>query len=174
MKASEIAKLVGGTFDGPADPEITGVAALDRASGSELSFVAHPKYLPYLAESEAGAILVTETLIPRGSTTLPRIVVKDVHRALAEVLRRFHPEPTIPEGIHPTAVIGRNVRIETGVRIGACAVIGDDCTIGADTFLYPDVALCSKVHVGARCTSHTGARSGTAAVGHTSVDGPHS
>ena len=173
MKASEIAKLVGGTFDGPADPELTGVAALDRATASELSFVAHPKYLPYLAESEAGAILVTETLIPRGSTTLPRIVVGDVHRALAEVLRRFHPEPTIPEGIHPSAVIGKNVRIEKGVRIGACAVVGDDCTIGADTYLYPNVTLYSKVHVGERCIIHSGARIGTDGFGYTFVDGKH-
>jgi UDP-3-O-[3-hydroxymyristoyl] glucosamine N-acyltransferase len=173
MKASEIARLVGGTFEEARDPEITGVAALDRATSSELSFVAHPKYLPYLAESEAGAILVTETLIPRGSTSLPRIVVGDVHRALAEVLRHFHPEPTIPEGIHPSAVIGTNVRIEAGVRIGACCVIGDDCTIGADAFIYPNVTLYSKVTLGERCIVHSGARLGTDGFGYTFVDGRH-
>src|SRR5688572_12202085 len=173
MKASEIATLVGGTFDGPADPEITGVAALDRASARELSFVAHPKYLPYLAGSEAAAVLVTETLIPRGSTTLPRIVVGDVHRALAEVLRHFHPEPTIPEGIHPTAVIGANVRIDKGVRIGACCVIGDDCVIGADSFLYPNVTLYSKVKLGERCIIHSGARIGSDGFGYTFEGGRH-
>ena len=173
MKASEIAKLVGGTFDGASDPEITGVAALDRASASELSFVAHPKYLPYLGETDAGAILATETLIPRGSTSLPRIVVGDVHRALADILREFHPEPTIPAGIHPTAVIGENVRIGEGVRIGACCVIGDDCMIGADSFIYPNVTLYSKVVLGERCIIHSGARIGTDGFGYTFVDGKH-
>jgi UDP-3-O-[3-hydroxymyristoyl] glucosamine N-acyltransferase len=173
LRASEIAKLVGGEYDGATDPEITGVAPLDRASANELSFVAAAKYLPYLAESDAGAILVTETLIPRGSTTLPRIVVMDVHRALAEVLHHFHPDPTIAAGIHETAVIGQNVVIGEGVRIGAHCAIGDDCVIGANTFLYPNVTLYSKVTLGEHCIIHSGACLGTDGFGYTFVDGKH-
>ncbi|MGQ0561364.1 MAG: UDP-3-O-(3-hydroxymyristoyl)glucosamine N-acyltransferase [Gemmatimonadota bacterium] len=173
MKASEIAKLVGGEFDGVTDPEITGVAPLDRASPGELSFVAHPKYAAYLADSGAGAVLVTETLIPRGSTTLPRIVVGDVQRALAEVLAHFHPDPGIAAGIHETAVIGANVRIADGVRMGAYCVIGDDCVIGAGSVLYPHVTLYSKVRLGERCIVHSGARIGSDGFGYTLVDGEH-
>lgn len=174
MKASQLAKLVGGTFDGDGDPEIQGVAPLDRASASELSFVAHPKYVPYLADSQAGAILVTESLIPRGSTTLPRIVVGDVHRALAEALTVFYPdEGLIAEGVHPTVVLGRNVAIAEGARIGAYCVIGDDCTIGAGTMLYPHVTLYSKIRLGERCIVHSGARLGSDGFGYTFVDGKH-
>lgn len=173
MKASEIATLVGGAFDGTTDPDLTGVAPLDRASANELSFVAHAKYAPYLAGSHAGAILVTETLIPRGSTTLPRIVVQDVHRALAEVLRHFHPEPTIRPGVHSTAVIGANVSIGTDVRIGAYCVVGDDCVIGAGSHLYPHVTLYSNVRLGERCVVHSGARLGSDGFGYTFVDGQH-
>lgn len=173
MKASQIAELVGGTFDGATDPEITGVAPLDRATANELSFVAHPKYAPYLAHSEAGAILVTETLIARGSTTLPRIVVQDVHRALAQVLGHFHPNVGLGEGIHRTAVVGRNVQIGRGVRVGAYCVIGDDCAIGDGTLLYPHVTLYATVKLGARCIVHSGARIGTDGFGYVFVDGQH-
>ena len=173
MKASQIAKLVGGQFEGATDPEITGVAPLDRASASELSFVAHPKYIPYLADSKAGAILATETLIARGSTQLPRIVVRDVHRAVAEVLRHFHPDDALKPGIHPTAVIGANTRIAEDVRIGAYCVIGDDCVLGAGTWLYPQVTLYSKVRMGERCIVHSGARLGSDGFGYTFVDGKH-
>lgn len=173
MKASQIAELVGGTFDGATDPEITGVAPLDRATANELSFVAHPKYAPYLAQSEAGAILVTETLIARGSTTLPRIVVQDVHRALAQVLGHFHPDAGLGEGVHRTAVVGRNVQIGRGVRIGAYCVIGDDCVLGDGTQLYPQVTLYSRVKLGARCIVHSGARIGTDGFGYVFVDGQH-
>ena len=173
MKASQIAELVGGTFEGATDPEITGVAPLDRASANELSFVAHPKYLPYLADSRAGAILATETLIPRGSTELPRIVVQDVHRALADVLERFHPEDGLAAGIHPTAAIGARAVIGANVRIGAYCVIGDDCSIGAGSRLYPHVTLYSKVQMGERCIVHSGARLGADGFGYTFVDGEH-
>src|ERR671919_1965305 len=111
MRASQIAELVGGEFDGATDPEITGVAPLDRASANELSFVAHPKYAAYLRQSGAAAVLVTDTLIPRGSTTLPRIVVPDVYRALADVLQRLYPQPVRGHGVDATARIGVGAQI---------------------------------------------------------------
>lgn len=171
MKASEIAKLVGGELEGTADPDISGVAPLDRASASELSFVADRKYLRYLEQSSAGAILATETLIPRGSTQLPRIVVQDVHRAVGVLLAHFHPEEALAPGIHPTAVIGRNAQIGENVRIGAYCVIGDHCVVGADTWLYPQVTLYSKVALGERCIVHSGARIGSDGFGYVFVDG---
>ncbi|HUP89235.1 MAG TPA: UDP-3-O-(3-hydroxymyristoyl)glucosamine N-acyltransferase [Longimicrobiales bacterium] len=173
MKASDVAKLVGGSFDGANDPELTGVAALDRAAANELSFVAHTKYLRYLEQSTAGAILVTETLIPRGSTQLPRIVVQDVHRALAQVLNHFHPDERLQPGIHPTAVIGRNVQLGKGARVGAYCVIGDECAIGDNSWLYPHVTLYSNVRLGTRCIIHSGVRIGSDGFGYVFVDGEH-
>lgn len=191
MKASEIARLVGGTLEGATDPEITGVAPLDRASASELSFVAHAKYAPYLADSRAGAVLATEALIPRGSTQLPRIVVGDVYRALAAVLEQLYPARAVPAGIHPTAllgtgvelgddvaigpyaVIGENVRIGDRCRIGAQCTIDVDCMLGDDVVLYPQVTLYSKVRMGDRCIVHSGARIGSDGFGYTFVDGRH-
>jgi len=173
MKASQIASLVGGTFEGATDPEISGVATLDRASGHDLSFVAHPKYVPYLAETRAGAVLATETLVPRGSAQLPRIVVGDVYRALAAVLRQLYPQEGLAPGIHPTAVVGANARIADDVRIGAYCVVGDDCVIGAGTWLYPHVTLYSRVTLGERCIVHSGARIGADGFGYTFVDGQH-
>ena len=191
MRASQIAELVGGAFEGATDPEITGVAPLDRASADELSFVAHAKYLPYLQQSKAAAILATESLIPRGSTQLPRIVVGDVHAALAVILGHLYPQRLAPAGVHPTAVIGAgvdiaddvaigpycvigaNTRIGKGVRIGAHSVIGDDCELGEDVVLHAQVTLYSNVKMGARSIAHSGARLGTDGFGYTFVDGQH-
>jgi UDP-3-O-[3-hydroxymyristoyl] glucosamine N-acyltransferase len=173
LKASQIAELVGGEFDGANDPEITGVAPIDRASAGELSFVAHAKYAAYLEASDAAAILVTDTLIPRGSTKLPRIVVQDVHRALAEVLRAFYPEPQVPDGVHPSAIVDASAQVGARVRIGAYCVIGANCVIGADSILYPQVTLYPKVKLGERCVVHSGARIGSDGFGYVFVDGKH-
>lgn len=191
MKASEIAELVGGEFDGATDPEIQGVAPLDRASANELSFVAHPKYAAYLAQTGAAAVLVTEALIPRGSTELPRIVVSDVYRALSDVLRHLYPQPAVQAGIHATASVGQgaaigeavtvgayaviadNTRIGDRCQIGAHCVIGHDCVLADDVVLYPHVTLYSHVRLGARCIVHSGARLGTDGFGYTFVDGQH-
>ena len=191
MRASEIAALVGGAFDGATDPEITGVAPLDRASANELSFVAHAKYAAYLAHTKAAAVVVTDALTPRGSTTLPRIVVSDVYRALAAVLEQLYPRAAAVPGIDSTARIGEgarigdavsigpyavvssNVRIGDGCSIGAHTVIGDDCELGEGTLLHPHVTLYSSVRMGARCVIHSGARIGADGFGYTLVAGQH-
>ena len=191
MKASDIAALVGGTLQAESDPQITGVAAIDRAQPHELSFVAHAKYAAYLQHSRAAALLVTEDLVPPESTTLPRIVVKDVHRALAQVLAHFHPEPPVRPGVHPTAVIGEGVtlgsdvaidayvvigagtRVGDRVRIGAHCVIDEDCVLSVDVRLHAHVTLYSKVTLGARSIIHSGARLGSDGFGYTFVEGQH-
>src|SRR5690606_24031977 len=145
VKASEIAALVGGTLKGGADPELSGVAPLERAQPTELSFLAHPRYVAYVQRSEAGALLVSEELEARVGEGRTRIVVRDVHRALALVLNRLYPERPFEAGVHPTAivheeavlgtavavgpyaVIGRGARIGDRARIGAHVVIGEDC-----------------------------------------------
>lgn len=189
MKASEIARLVGGQFEGSADPELSDVAPIERAGPEQLSFLADAKYLTYLAGAQAGAVLIAESLIMRGSTSLPRIVVKDVHRALAQLLQHFHPEPRHEPGIHPTAVIGRGVVlgdsvsidahvvigeqtvIGAGSRIGAGCVIGDKCRLGAQVTLHPQVTLYPRVRIGDRSIVHSGARLGSDGFGYANAGG---
>ncbi len=190
MKASEIARLVGGRLEGAHDPEIGGVAAVDRAGGNELTFIAHAKYAAYLERSQAGAVLVTEAFVERAGDR-PRIVVRDVHRALGQLLAHFHPEARPTAGVHPTAVIGagselgediivepyavigERVRIGSGAWIGAHAVIAANCAIGEGTRLYPHVTLYSNVELGSRCIIHSGTRLGSDGFGYTFVEGRH-
>lgn len=191
MKASEIAALVGGRFAGARDPEITGVAAIDRAGPNELTFVAHVKYAAYLAQARAGVLLVSDVLEERANAQLPRIVVADVHRALAQVLAHFHPELRPAAGVHSTAVLGTQVRLGADVIIepyavigagttigdrawiGAHCVVGENCVIGADARLHAQVTLYSKVQLGERCIIHSGTRLGSDGFGYTFVNGQH-
>lgn len=181
--------MVSGSFEGPADPELVDVAPLDRAGPQHLSFLADAKYLPYLEGAQAGAVLIAESLTMRGSTKLPRIVVTDVHRALAQLLEQFHPTLTAQPGIHSTAVLGLGARLAEGVSIGPYAVlgggvgvgagtvigpntvIGDNCELGANVVVHAGVTLYPRVKVGDRSIIHSGARIGSDGYGYTAVDG---
>ncbi len=185
MKASAIAGLVDGRLEGGADPDINGVAPLDRASPGDLSFLAHPRYAAYVDASSAGAILVSPSLQARvaGRT---HIVVADVHRALAVLLPRLYP-PAVPlPGVHATAVIGRGAvlgeavtvdayavigaqaRVGARARIGSHVVIGDGCEVGDDVVLHAHVALYPGVTIGARSILHAGVRVGVDGFGYVS------
>ena len=43
----------------------------------------------------------------------------------------FNPLPQVESGVHPTAVVGKNVRLAEGVAIMAQVFIGDDVSIDA-------------------------------------------
>jgi UDP-3-O-[3-hydroxymyristoyl] glucosamine N-acyltransferase len=184
VKASDIAQLVDGTWkEGGDDPELTGVAPLDRAGPSDLTLLSDPRYADKLEDSRAGAILVNRALADRcrGRT---HIEVEDVHAALTRLLPVLYPqEPPLPS-IHPTAVIGRGATLGTDVRIdayavigarsqigdrvriGAHAVVGDDCRIADDVILFPHACLYANVQIGPRSILHSGVRVGTDGFGY--------
>lgn len=191
MKASEIARLVEGTLEGGADPELTGVAPLDRAGPSELTFLAHPRYAPYVRRTRAGAVLVAQPLVERTDAVAARIVVDNVHGALARVLTRMYPAPAPEPGIHATAVIdaeaelgddvsigayaviGAGARIGARARIGAHGYVGARCVVGEDACLHPHVCLYPGVRVGDRTILHAGVRAGVDGFGYVFSEGGH-
>jgi UDP-3-O-[3-hydroxymyristoyl] glucosamine N-acyltransferase len=191
VKASEIAALVEGSLEGDTDPEITGVSPLDRAGYNELSFLANGRYLPYFRNSGAGAVLLTGAHASEPGYGGARIVVRDVHRALAALLPRLYPQAEPEPGIHPTAVlgegvvlgagvsigpyavIGREVRLGAGVQIGAHVVIGDGCELADGVVLHPQATLYPGVRIGERSIIHSGTRLGVDGFGYVFVEGSH-
>ena len=190
MRASELAAAVGGELEGGADPDLSGVAPLDRAGPRELAFLAQPKYAAEAVTTAAGAVLVTRTLAAQVGTR-PRIIVADVHRSLPAILELLHPEAPAVPGIHPTAVlehgvqlgadvvieayavIGRDSRVGDGARVGAHCVLGRDCVLGAGVYLHPHVTLYDRTEVGARSILHSGVCIGVDGFGYATVEGSH-
>ncbi|HUF49242.1 MAG TPA: UDP-3-O-(3-hydroxymyristoyl)glucosamine N-acyltransferase [Longimicrobiales bacterium] len=191
MKASEIAHAVGGTFEGGADPDITGAAPLDHAGPADVTLLAAARYVTAAAATAAGVVLVTAELAPRLPAALPRIIVRDAHDALARALPLLYPAAAPTPGIHPTAILHHGVELGASVAIGAYAVIGsgtrigeravisahttvgDRCRIGADAYLHPHVTLYDGVVLGERCILHSGVRTGVDGFGYTQRDGRH-
>jgi UDP-3-O-[3-hydroxymyristoyl] glucosamine N-acyltransferase len=191
LSLSEIARIAGGEIHGPSAGRITGVAPVQSASPADLSFVANPRYLPYLHDCHAGAVLVPVALADRVPEWLTRIVVADPHIALYRILPHLYPPMEPVAGIHPSAVVDPTAEIGTGVQvsphvvigagvrigercsIGAGTVIGDRCTLGDETVIHPHVTIYSGVRVGARCVVHSGARLGRDGYGFVWSEGGH-
>lgn len=176
---------------GDTDPVVTGVSPLDRAGPTDLSLLAQARYLPYFRGTRAGAVLITPADAGEPGYDGARIVVPDVHRALAVVLPHLYPERQPEPGIHPTAVIaesavlgagvsigpyavvGEGSQLGAGVRVGAHTVVGAGCELGDDVVLHPHVTLYDGVRIGARTIVHSGARLGVDGFGYVFTDGMH-
>lgn len=191
LTIAQIAAHVEGTLRGDAERRISGVAPVDLAGPDDLSFVANPRYLPYVQDSLAGVLLVPESLLDRVPEEIPTIAVEDAHVALYHVLRLLHPEQREPAAVHSTAVIAEDVELGADVTVGPYAVIergakiGDRCQIlahafvgqgvrmGTDSVVHPHATLYDGVIVGDRCIIHSGARVGKEGFGFVWLDGGH-
>lgn len=185
MRASEIAALVDGRLEGRGDPELTGVAPLDRAGPADLSLLSNVRYAAHLEGTRAGAILVEESLAGHLAEDAPAILVRNAQRAMAQVLPHLYPEQRPEPGIHPTAMIapdaeigddvsigacvqvGAGARIGARARIGAYTDVGAGCTLADDVVVHPHVTLYPRVRIGARTIVHSGARLGVEGFGFT-------
>lgn len=191
LTTGQIAELVGGQLVGRRDTIVTGVAALDRAGPTDLSFLASGRYLPYFERTSAGAVLTTPEFrdVPTGSATL--VLVDDARIALSCVLDTMYPEPQAVWGIHPTARVASGARWNDRISLGAhatlganaqlgsnCivgpfaviedhAVLGDTCRIGAHALIH------ARTLVGNRVVIKAGARVGSSGFGYVQAGSEH-
>ena len=147
----EIVEFVGGSYAGPSNLEIAGVAPLSTAADGQLTFLSNAKYAPQLATTAAGAILVSRSL---EGDDRRFIRVDDPYFALASVVARWFAKRPVPGGISPQASIAPSARLGRNVRIGAFVSIGENVSIGDDTVIYPGVTIEPGTTIGSDCVVH--------------------
>lgn len=147
----QIADLVQGEVVGDGSRRVEGVASVDHAGPTDLTFVMSERYAQRLGRREVGACLVgpdTE-LQTNGATALIRVESPEL--AFSQLLSVFHPEHLPPAGIHPTAIVGRGTRIGEGAAIGPYVTIGEDTVIGPETQVGPHTHIDDDVTIGEHC-----------------------
>jgi UDP-3-O-[3-hydroxymyristoyl] glucosamine N-acyltransferase len=148
----DLAVRLGCELRGDPDVEITGVAGIEQAGPSEITFLANPKYAPKLRHTQAAAVLVSEPLKePKPASLVSRNPYHDFARALA----LFYQPPRPAPGIHPQASIARTARIGEGASIGAFAVVGDHVSIGRNALLHPHVVIYPGAEIGDDFCAHS-------------------
>ena len=187
---AEIAELVGGKLEGDGSVSITGVADLQGAGSSDLSFFSHPRYEAAARQTRAGALLVG----PQAPKDLgkARIRVANPSAAFTRVAMLFAP-PAVPRwcGVHPSANLapgvelgrevglGPHVVVEEGVKIGeetqigAGSYLGRGARLGSRCILHPRVYVGERCLLGNRVVLHAGAVVGADGFGYEMKEGRH-
>lgn len=145
MKLAEIADRLGCTVHGDGNVEITGVAGMEHATPSELTFLANPKYAHKVKNSRAAAILVTE---PLTELPLASLVSKNPYLDFARALELFYQPPRPAPGIHPLAAIAATAQIGENAAIGPFVSIGERVKIGRNAVLHPGVVIYEGAEIG--------------------------
>jgi UDP-3-O-[3-hydroxymyristoyl] glucosamine N-acyltransferase len=181
MKASEIAKLIGGTIDGDPNAEVFKPAKIEEGVAGAISFLANEKYESYIYSCQSSVILVSKDFLPKETITSTLIRVENVYASLTVLLEKFgemteenteddeadlispyafiHPDAEIGDGVRidAFAYIGRGAKIADGVQLHTHAFIGNDVNIGLGTIIHCGAKILHGTVIGKNCTVHPGA-----------------
>ena len=191
MTVEELAQHIGANRRGDADRLITGCAGLEEAGPEHVSFVANPRYIKHLSDSQAGAVVVS----PEDARKVPDrtlLVADDPYFAFRQAVIalhgfRQHPAPGVSAlaQVDADAVVGQACVIEpftfiaAGTHIGnRCVIyphcyIGPNVSVGDDCVLYPNVTIYDRCILGNRVTLHAGCVIGQDGFGYATHEGAH-
>ncbi len=172
-----VAEAAAGAAPPGADLLLAGVAPLHAAGPREVSFLDNRRYAAALEATAAGAVVVHPDMLARVPEATVPIVTDQPYAGWARVAALFHPVPPPRLGVHPTAFVAEDARVdasaeigpfalvEAGAEVGARCRIGPYAAIGEGVVLGPDCrigahASLSHAILGARVHVHPGARVG--------------
>lgn len=171
-----IAGLVHGTIEGDPNVKVSTFAKIEEGKPGCLSFLANPKYTPYIYSTESTIVLVSNDFAPEHPVKATLIRVADPYETVSELMefvsRSLVAHPTgieSPSFVAPSATlgedtyvgafayVGENVVLGKGVKIYPQTYIGHNVTIGDDTVVYPGARIYHGCRLGQRCIIHSGA-----------------
>jgi UDP-3-O-[3-hydroxymyristoyl] glucosamine N-acyltransferase len=185
--AAEIARQLQGEVSGDASITLNGFSPADRAQPGDLTFAENADYFARAEQSAASAIIVDGAF----SSTKVLIRVPSARIAFAKALALFFPEPALPAGIHPTAIIAPSAQVDPTVHIGPYCVVGEKvrigprsalqggnhigagCQFGEDVNLFPNVTVYARTEIGNRVRIHSGTVIGSDGFGYVQDSGIH-
>ncbi len=168
-----LAELLGLELSGASDVSITGLATLEKAGPSQISFYSNKRFHQALTQTRAAAVILRDG--DAGSCPVPTLVTANPYAAYARLSQLFAPAPAGAPGRHATAVVDPSARVAADasigahvvigaaavigarVRIGANSVIGRACVLGEDSQLMANVTLYDGVSIGRRVLIHSAA-----------------
>ena len=172
VNLAQLAALVGGDLEGPADREVSGLKGIEEAGPQDVAFLGNPRFAKALPGCKAGVVLVSrDQEVPEG---LAVIRVDSPYLAYAKALTAATTKPYVAGGVHPQAFVDETAEVAPDVTVNALAYVGPGAKLGArvvlhsgvhvgenaevgdDTVLHPNVALYHGCKIGKRCIIHGG------------------
>ncbi len=192
MTIEQLSQRIGAAVRGDGSRSVTGCAGLEEAGPRDVSFLANRKYTSRLAQTQAGAVILSPDDAQQAPSGCTLLVAADPYFAFREAVvalhgYRQHPEPGVSDlaVVDPAAQIGPGCCIQPLVYIAAGAVIGegsviyphcyvgDGATIGKQCILYPNVTVYDGCVLGDRVVLHSGCVIGQDGFGYATHQGQH-
>lgn len=177
IRLKDLVDSVGGRLEGDPDLFLTGIAPLESAGVSHLTFLSNPKLRSQIKGTRAAALILTATdsaSLSEENYAGARVITESPYVYFAKAAQFFEKQSRAPvmPGIHPSAVVAASAKVATTASIGPfvsvedSAEIGDNCVIDAGSHIGKGAKVGAGTHFHARATLHAGCHIGQFCIVH--------
>lgn len=142
----ELAKNVLGEVRGDASCVIEGVATLQNATSSQITFLTNTSYRKKLAATQAGAVILSA--VDARDCPVNAIISENPYAAYAHIAALLYPSEVSDANIHSSACIAEDVNLANSVSIAAGVVIESGVTLADDVRIGPCCVIQKNVCIG--------------------------
>ncbi|ACC97642.1 UDP-3-O-(3-hydroxymyristoyl) glucosamine N-acyltransferase [Elusimicrobium minutum Pei191] len=152
ISLEELVKITGGELRGNKDFQITAPCSIDNPKEDAVCYFSDGSKAESISSIKAGCFILPSKIKETFKTDKNVIFADNPEWAFTLFLRHYDSsKPKFDRGVHPTAVIGKNVVLGNNITVGAYSVIEDDVTLGDNTVIYPHVYIGRRTFVGKDC-----------------------
>ncbi len=182
--AEQIAGVLEGDVVGNPQAEVHTLAKIEEGTEGSITFLANPKYTPYIYTTQASITIVNRSFEPDAPITTTLIKVDDAYKSFSKLLEYYNQVKLMKSGIEQPSFIsdnvsygenlylgafcyiGKNVKIGNNVKIYPNTFVGDNVIIGDNSILFAGVRVYSETQIGNGCTIHSGSIIGSDGFGY--------
>jgi len=156
--AKQIADILQGKVEGDPNAEVSQLSKIEEGTQGALTFLANPKYKPYIYKTKASIVIVNEDFIIEDSISATLIRVENAYAAFTTLLEYYNQIKLNKNGIEKPASISDSAVLGDDIYIGAFSVIGDNVKIGSNVKIFPNSYIGDNVVIGDNTIIFSGAK----------------
>lgn len=157
--AEQIAGVLEGEVFGNPKAEVYKLSKIEEGSEGSITFLANPKYLPYIYTTQATITIVNTTFIPEGELLTTLIKVEDAYLSFSKLLEFYdQAKKGNKTGIEQPSFISRNVKYGDNLYLGSFSYISENVILGNNVKIYPNCFIGENVIIGNNVTIFAGAK----------------
>lgn len=156
--AQQIADILEGEVVGNADIEVSKLSKIEEGKEGALTFLANPKYTPYIYSTKASITIVDKAFKPENHLSTTLIKVDDAYKSFSKLLEYYNQIKNNKTGIENPVFIADSAKYGDNVYIGAFSYIGENVRLGDNVKIYPNAYVGDNVVIGNDSTVFSGAK----------------
>jgi UDP-3-O-[3-hydroxymyristoyl] glucosamine N-acyltransferase len=157
--AEQISVVLAGEIVGNPKAEVYKLSKIEEGTEGSITFLANPKYVPYIYTTQATITIVNNTFIPEGQLHTTLIKVEDAYLSFTKLLEFYdQAKKGNKKGIEQPSFIAEGVNYGENLYLGCFSYIGQNTTIGANVKIYPNCFIAENVKIGNNVTIFAGAK----------------